>query len=76
MNGYHRIIVLSYRLAWVFAAAAITYRLLIRTGIGWRIYEMTGVVPSNLFQMSILLFVIVLASEAYGRSSATVSRRG
>jgi hypothetical protein len=54
----------SYYLACVSAAGAIVYRALWFGGLGTRLFGAPSVVPHNFLDLSILLFVISIASNA------------
>jgi len=54
----------SYYLACVSAAVAIVYRALWFGGLGARLFGEPSVVPHNFLDLSILLFVISIASNA------------
>ena len=54
----------SYDIGCVTAAVAILYRLLWFGGLGARLFRAPGVVPHNLVDLSILLLVISIASNA------------
>jgi hypothetical protein len=70
----------SYILGWVSAAVAIIYRVLWFGGLGARLFGAEPrVVPHNFMDLSILLFVISIASYTheiahhdYGKSVTTV----
>jgi hypothetical protein len=55
----------SYQLGCVSAAAAIVYRVLWVGGLGTRIFGAPRIVPHNLMELSILLLVISIASNAH-----------
>jgi hypothetical protein len=55
----------SYRLGCVSAAAAIVYRVLWVGGLGARLFGAPRVVPHNFMDLSILLLVISIASNAH-----------
>jgi hypothetical protein len=54
----------SYQLGCVSAAAAVIYRVLWIGGLGARLFGAPRVVPHNLMELSILLLVISIASNA------------
>jgi len=54
----------SYYLACVSAAVAIVYRALWFGGLGERLFGEPRVVPHNFMDLSILLFVVSIASNA------------
>ena len=54
----------SYYLACVSAAVAIVYRALWFGGLGTRLFGAPRVVPHNFLELSILLFVVSIASNA------------
>ncbi|MGA2860137.1 MAG: hypothetical protein ABSE40_25000 [Candidatus Sulfotelmatobacter sp.] len=54
----------SYYLACVSATVAIVYRALWLGGLGARLFGAPRVVPHNFLELSILLFVISIASNA------------
>ena len=54
----------SYKLGAVIAAVAILYRLLWFGGLGARLFGAPRVLPHNLVDLSILLLVISIASNA------------
>jgi hypothetical protein len=54
----------SYYLACVSAAVAIVYRALWFGGLGARLFGAPRVIPHNFLDLSILLFVISIASNA------------
>jgi len=54
----------SYYLACVSAAVAIVYRVLWFGGLGARLFGEPPVIPHNFLDLSILLFVISIASNA------------
>ena len=60
----------SYQVGCICAAAAIVYRALWFGGWGLRLFGLTHVLPTNLLQLSVLLLVISIASNA----SALVDR--
>jgi hypothetical protein len=55
----------SYQLGCVIAAAAIVYRVLWVGGLGARLLGAPRIVPHNLMDLSILLLVISIASNAH-----------
>ena len=59
---------LTYRLGWFFLVAALVFRALLRTSEGYEIAVLTGVAPRNLLQMSSILFLICVATDAYERA--------
>lgn len=58
----------SYRLGWVLLVLALVTRVLVYFDLGWRLVAIK-VVPRNLLELSVVLFVICIASEAYGRAT-------
>ena len=54
----------SYYLACVSAAVAVVYRVLWFGGLGARLFGTPSVVPHNFLDLSILLFVFSIASNA------------
>jgi hypothetical protein len=54
----------SYYLGCASAAVAIVYRALWFGSLGTRLFGSPGVVPHNLMELSILLFVVSIASNA------------
>jgi hypothetical protein len=68
----------SYYLGCVSAAVAVIYRVLWFGGLGARLFGAPRVVPHNLMELSILLLVISIASNAHamvqredGKAAAT-----
>jgi len=55
----------SYQLGCVSAAAAIVYRVLWIGGLGARLFGAPRIVPHNFMDLSILLLVISIASNAH-----------
>jgi len=55
----------TYQLGCISAAAAVIYRVLLVGGLGARLFGAPRVVPHNLMELSILLLVISLASNAH-----------
>ncbi|HXZ28168.1 MAG TPA: hypothetical protein VEG08_09255 [Terriglobales bacterium] len=58
----------SYRLGWILLVLAVVTRILVYFDLGWRLVAIK-VVPRNLLELSVVFFVICLASEAYGRAT-------
>jgi hypothetical protein len=54
----------SYRVGCLCAVAAVAYRALMFGGLGLRLYGFAHVLPTNLLQLSILLLVISIATNA------------
>jgi hypothetical protein len=54
----------SYYLGFVSAAAALVYRALLFGSLGVRLFGVSRVLPHNLLELSILLFVASIASNA------------
>jgi hypothetical protein len=61
----------SYQLGCISAAVAIVYRVLWVGGLGARLFGAPRVVPHNFMELSILLLVISIASNAH-----TLAQRG
>jgi len=55
----------TYQLGCISAAAAVIYRVLWVGGLGARLFGAPRVVPHNLMELSILLLVISIASNAH-----------
>ena len=55
----------SYQLGCVSAGVAIVYRVLWLGGLGARLFGAPRIVPHNLIELSILLLVISIASNAH-----------
>ena len=62
----------SYQLGCVSAVVAIVYRMLWVGGLGARLFGAPRIVPHNFIDLSILLFVLSIASNAH----AMVHREG
>ncbi|HUK88718.1 MAG TPA: hypothetical protein VLT85_13710 [Terriglobales bacterium] len=58
----------SYRLGWILLVLALVTRALVFFDLGWRLVAIK-VVPRNLLELSVVFFVICVASEAYGRAA-------
>ncbi len=58
----------SYRLGWILLILALVTRVLVYFDLGWRLVAIK-VVPRNLLELSVVLFVICIASESYGRAT-------
>jgi len=65
---------LSYYLGCVSAAAAIVYRVLWFGGLGRRLFGAPSVVPHNFMELSILLLVLSIASNAHEMVHRDASR--
>jgi hypothetical protein len=59
----------SYKLGSVAAAVAILYRLLWFGGLGERLFGAPHVLPHNFVELSILLLVLSIASNAHATNS-------
>ena len=62
MSRLHSIAAVTYGLGWVSAIAAVIYRLIYSSG-GGRISASTHILPHNLLQLSVLAFLVCIASE-------------
>jgi hypothetical protein len=60
-----RIATWSYYLGFVSAAAALVYRVLWFGSLGVRLFGVSRVLPHNLLELSILLFVVSIASNVH-----------
>ncbi len=70
MGEKHSLVRLTYRLGWLFLLAAVVFRALMLTSTGYEVLRATTVLPHNFFELSVLSFLICLATEAYGRASS------
>lgn len=70
MSRYHSHVRLLYRLAWLSFGVAVLFRAAMIFPFGYQLYAATGALPRNFFELSIMLFVAAIATEAYARASA------
>ncbi|MGH9554523.1 MAG: hypothetical protein ACRD2Y_01755 [Terriglobales bacterium] len=70
MARIHAIAKFTYRWGMVVAVVAVVYRLLSATALGEAVYRATTIQPRNCLQLSILLLLMSIASEAYASAVA------
>lgn len=70
MARIHAIAKFTYCWGMAIAAVAIVYRLLSATTLGEAVYRATTIQPRNCLQLSALLLLICIASEAYASAVA------
>ena len=70
MDRIHWIAKFTYRWGMVVAGLAVVYRILAFTHFGQAISRATTVEPRNCLQLSVLLLLMCIASEAYARAAA------
>ena len=59
---------ISYMLGWILLVLALVARVLVYFDLGWRLVAIK-VVPRNLLELSVVFFVVCIASEVYGRAA-------
>ena len=70
MARIHSIAKFTYRWGVVAAVVAVVYRLLSIGGVGKAIANTTTIEPRNCLQLSVLLLLMCIASEAYASAVA------
>ena len=63
-----KLVRLTYTGGWVSAGLALVYKILIMAGVAGPMAVERGVFPHHLWEMSFLLFLSCIATEAAGRS--------
>ncbi len=70
MVRIHSIAKLTYQWGMAVAAVAVVYRLLVGSALGQAVFQATTVRPENCLQLSVLLLLMCIASEAYASAVA------